>query len=283
MTTARSRGIGAEVRRLRKDAGLRLEELSELCGWSRATFGRIESGDKIPTNTEMAIILGTLGVKGGERKWLLEMTNDAHQTHWWEIGHPGLPAQLISLLESERHATRITDVTLGYVPGLLQTAEYARAVIRNGGLAEEVVDSRVSVRLGRQSILTRSKPVELHALMDEAVLHRPIGGREVMAEQLRHLLRMGERPNVTIQVVPFSVGEHPGLSSNFLLLEFERQRPIVHLEHRRSGIFIEEPRDTSLYQEAASNVVDMALSPADSAELIAARAREMEGRDENRR
>ncbi|MEV6234157.1 helix-turn-helix transcriptional regulator [Saccharopolyspora shandongensis] len=279
MTTARSRGLGAEVRNLRKNAGLRLEELAELCGWSRATFGRIESGDKVPTDTEIAIILGTLGIKGDERKRLLELAHDAHQPNWWEIGYSGLPYQLASLLEFERSATKITDVSLGFVPGLLQTADYARAVIRNGGLSESEVESRVSLRLGRQSILSRSKPVALHALIDESILHRPVAGGPVMAEQLRQVVRMSERPHITVQVVPFAAGEHHGMNGSNLILEFQRQRPIVHLEHRRSGVFIDDPADTFLYIEAASTVEKAALSPTDSADLVLACANALEGHD----
>jgi transcriptional regulator with XRE-family HTH domain len=280
MTTARSRGLGAEVRKLRKNAGLRLEELAELCGWSRATFGRIESGDKVPTDTEIAIVLGTLGVKGNERKRLLELASDAHQTHWWEVGYSELPSQLVSLLEFERTATKITDLALGFIPGLLQTADYARAVIATGGVSECTLESRVSLRLGRQSVLTRKKPVELHALIDESVLHRPVGGGDVMAEQLRHLIRVGQRPHVTIQVVPFSAGEHCGLNGSNMILEFQRQRPIVHLEHRRSAIFVDEPEDTFLFLKAASSVAKAALSSTDSVELISSRTKVMEGRDE---
>lgn len=98
-----------------------------MCGWSRATFGRIESGEKVPTGIEIAIVLGALGIRGSERKHLLELAHDAHRTHWWEVGRPGLPSQLVSLLDFEQRATKITDVALGFVPGLLQTADYARA------------------------------------------------------------------------------------------------------------------------------------------------------------
>ncbi|MDA3630819.1 helix-turn-helix transcriptional regulator [Saccharopolyspora sp. WRP15-2] len=281
MTTARSRGLGAEVRKLRKDAGLKLEELADQCGWSRATFGRIEAGDKILTGTELAIILGTLGIKGNERKRLLELASDAHKTHWWEVGYTELPSQLVSLLEFERTATKITDVALGFVPGLLQTADYARAVISTGGVSEKALESRVSLRLGRQSVLTRKNPVKLHALIDEAVVQRPVGGEAVMAEQLRHLVRVSERPHVTIQVVPFSAGEHCGLNGSNMILEFHRQRPIVHLEHRRSAIFLDDPEDTFLFSKAATSVAEAALSPTASIELISSRAKTLEACDES--
>ncbi|MER7079824.1 helix-turn-helix domain-containing protein [Saccharopolyspora kobensis] len=277
MTTARSRGLGAEVRKLRKDAGLKLEELAELCGWSRATFGRIESGDKVLTGTETAIILGTLGIKGSERKRLLELARDAHQPHWWEVGHSDLPELLVGLLEFERIATQITDVALGFVPGLLQTADYARAVIGAGNVKDDQLESRVSLRLGRQSVLTRQNPVAFNALIDESVLHRPIGGYDVMAEQLRQIVRVSRRPHVSVQVLPFSAGAHVGLNGSHLILEFQRQRPIVHLEHRRSSVFLDAPTETSPFLEAVRSLSDVALTPTESAELITSHAEAMEG------
>lgn len=279
MTTARSRGLGAEVRRLRKDAGLRLEELADRCGWSRATFGRIESGDKIPSSTEIAIILGTLGIKGDERKRILELAKNASEPHWWEIGYPEIPAQLTALLDFERTATKITDVALGFVPGLLQTADYARAVIGAGCRQEDQLESRVSLRLGRQSVLTRNKPATFHALVDESVLHRTVGGPTAMAEQLRNIVRMAQRPHVTVQVLPFSAGAHVGLNGSHMILEFQRQRPIVHLEHRRSGIFLDGPAETSPFLEAVPSLAEAALTPEESVHLIAAHADALEGHD----
>ncbi|WP_093415417.1 helix-turn-helix domain-containing protein [Saccharopolyspora flava] len=276
MTTARARGLGVEIRRLRKDAGLRLEELAEMCGWSRATFGRIETGEKVPTGIEIAIILGALGIRGGERKRLLELAHDAHQKHWWAVSRPGLPSHLISLLEFEQRATKITDISPGFVPGLLQTADYTRAVMRNGGLDEEVVESRASLRMGRQRLLTRAKPVALHALLDESILWRPVGGQRVMAGQLRHIARMSRYDHITVQVVPFSAGVHWALYGSVLIQEFARQRPIVYLEQRRSGLFLDEPEEIYPFLETATSVGEAALCPADSADLILARAEAME-------
>lgn len=247
-----------------------------MCGWSRATFGRIESGEKVPTGIEIAIVLGALGIRGGERKRLLELAHDAHQTHWWEVGRPGLPSQLVSLLDFEQRAAKITDVALGFVPGLLQTADYARAVMRNGVRDEEVVEARVSLRMGRQRVLTRAKPVVLHALLDESILWRPVGGSRVMAAQLRHIARMSRHHHITVQVVPYSAGVHHALHGNSLILEFTRQRPIVYLEQRRSGLFLDAPEEINPFLDAATNVEKKALCPVDSAELILTRAKAME-------
>lgn len=279
MTTARSRGLGAEIRKLRKQADLRLEELAEQCDWSRATLGRIEAGAKVPSETEIAIILGTLGIKGRERTRILELAEDAHKPHWWEVGNPGLPQQLVALLEFERSATEITNVSMGLVPGLLQIADYTRAIMAAGGLKDSEIESRVALRLGRQSVLTGKKPVVFHALIDESILHRPVGGREVMGEQLSHIARMALRPHITVQVIPYKLGAHVGLNGNQLLMKFQRQRTIVYLDHRRAGTFLDDPADTSPFVETMASLAKAAMSPQESANLIAACAEKMEERD----
>lgn len=277
MTTARSRGLGIEVRKLRKNADLRLEELSDRCGWSRATLGRIEAGTRVPTETETAIILGTLGVTGAERERILELAQGADEANWWEVSKEKVPAHLVTLMDFERNATKVTDVALGLVPGLLQIADYTRAVISAGGIRGENLETRVSLRLGRQGILTGTNPVIMHAVLDEAVLHRPVGGIAVMCEQLRHLGRMARKPNITIQVIPFAAGSHTGLNGSQLLLEFQRQRAIVHLEHRRSSVFLDDPAETSRFFESMPSLMELAMSPAESVKFIAARAAELEG------
>lgn len=278
MTTARSRGLGTEIRNLRKAAGLRLEELSERCGWSRATLGRVESGDRMLNETEIAILLGTLGVKGKERARMLELAKDTQQTHWWEV-YSGLPSQLVALLDFERKATKITDVSLTLIPGLLQIADYTRAIMAAGGIRQDEMEPRVALRLGRQSVLTRKDPVELHVILDESVLYRPVGGVQVLTEQLRHIKRMAQREYITVQILPFSIGAHAAMNGSHLILEFRRQRAIVHLEHSSSGVFLDVPAETSRFFEALPTLAKAALSPSDSVELLATRAAELGGQD----
>ncbi|MBA8827035.1 transcriptional regulator with XRE-family HTH domain [Saccharopolyspora lacisalsi] len=276
MSTARARGLGTEIRKLRKGVDLRLEELAKRCGWSRATLGRMESGDKVPTQTEVAIVVATLGITGDERARLLDLAEDADKTRWWEVGYSGMPSQLLALIDFERKAAKITDISLALMPGLLQTADYTRAIIGVGGHEGDDLESRVSLRLGRQSVLTRNEPVEYHAIVDESALYRPVGGKRVLVEQLRHLSRMAERSNVTLQIMPLSIGAHVGLNGNHVLLEFRRQRAIVHLEHRRSSVFLDEPEETSPFFDALPTLAEAALSSDESVNLIAARAQAME-------
>jgi transcriptional regulator with XRE-family HTH domain len=278
MTGARPRGLGAELKRLRKAANLSQPKLAERCGWSHSTISRIETGAKTPSEVEVATVLGVLGVVGDERDQVMHLARNAGQPNWYEVGYPGLPQQLTALLEFERDAQSITDIELVLVPGLLQTAEYTRAVIAAGGVDGNELESRVSVRLGRQSVLTRAQPVQLTALIDESALRRPIGGPKVMAEQLRHLLRMADQPNITIRVLPLDAGEHVGLSGSHWIFEFVRARTIVYLEHRRAGLFLDEPEDVAPYVEAVPTLHRVAMSTEESAELIAQCAQEMEAR-----
>ncbi|WP_243790230.1 helix-turn-helix transcriptional regulator [Saccharopolyspora gloriosae] len=276
MTSVRARGLGAEIRELRKAAGLRLEHLAQRCGWSRATLGRIESGERVPSEAELTALLDTLAVSGSERVRLFELVHAATEARWWEAGYAGMPSALTALIDFERLATRITDMALALVPGLLQTPDYTRAVLSAGGVRDADLESRVALRLGRQGVLTREEPAQLHAYLDESVVHRPVGGHRVMADQLRHLVRMGRRPNVSVRVIPFSAGAYAELNGSQLILEFARQRPVVHLEQRRRGAFLEVPADTAPFLETAARLPSVALDQAESALLITDVAAAME-------
>ncbi|MGI8312342.1 DUF5753 domain-containing protein [Saccharopolyspora hattusasensis] len=175
-----------------------------------------------------------------------------------------------------RAATAITDVAPMVIPGLLQTADYTRAIMVAGEIAPTEIETRVLVRVGRREVFTRRQPANLLALVDETVIRREIGGHYVMIDQLRHLLDISERPNVTLQVMPAGCGWHPGLDGPFMVLESADGLPIVHLENRRAGLFFHEPDDVQAYQLAAEKIRKVALSPAASAELIAGVISELE-------
>ncbi|MFR9731421.1 helix-turn-helix domain-containing protein [Saccharopolyspora sp. MS10] len=276
MTSVRARGLGSEIRELRKTAGLRLEHLAHKCGWSRATLGRIESGERVPSEAELAALLDVLGVAGSERVRLFELVSAASEARWWEAGYAGMPSALTALIDYERLATRITDVALALVPGLLQTPDYTRAVLSAGGIRDADLESRVALRLGRQGVLTRDEPAQLLAYLDESVVHRPVGGNRVMADQLRHLVRMGRRPNVSVRVIPFAAGAYAELNGSQLILEFARQRPVVHLEQRRRGAFLESAAETAPFLEAAARLPVLALDRVESAALLSDVAEAME-------
>lgn len=266
--TAKARGLGAELRELRREAGLTVRALEDRLNFSRSTLSRIERGNKVPTAEDLGALLAIYQVTGHRRAELVRKAQDAEQPNWTEIGHPGIPRQLSALIEFEREATHISMVALNRVPGILQTKSYARAVLCSGGVPNEEVETLASIRIGRQEILTRPDPVELLVVLDEAVLCRTVGGAATMAEQLDHLLAMSRADNVTIHVLPFSLGEHIGQDGSHVLCEFPKAEPIVHLEHRRSGQFLDEPEDTSDFREITGILRRQALDVEASAHLI---------------
>jgi hypothetical protein len=162
------------------------------------------------------------------------------------------------------------------VPGLLQTPEYTKAVMKACGVTDADAQPRVAARLGRQAILARDEPPALHVIVDEGVLRRVLGSRRVMARQLRALLDTAERPNVTLRVVPLGVGGYTGLDGSFALLDFPRNRSVVHLEHKISGLFLEEPEQVAFFRREADRLTGVALSAAESADLVARVATEHE-------
>lgn len=180
--------------------------------------------------------------------------------------------QLDELLVRERDAVAITDVAPLLVPGLLQTSRYARAIMTEGDVPPDQIETRVAVRVGRREALTRRNPAHLLALLGEQVLRQLIGGPDVMAEQLEYLLKVAELPTVDLRIVPTATGWHPGLEGPFVLDEFEDGTAIVHLETRTSGLFLDEEEHVTPYRDAAEKVLRKAMSAAESAELIAREA-----------
>ncbi|MEU4800792.1 helix-turn-helix transcriptional regulator [Actinosynnema sp. NPDC023587] len=276
-SNARARTLGAELRDLRKAKRVSLVELGARVGLDKNTISRNERGERIAGETEVASILGALGVVGAKRRELLHLARETAKSSWLETA-AGLPSQHKALMEYERVATSIVDVTALLVPGLLQTAAYARAVMTEGGVATSEIESLVELRLGRQSVLTRADPVPYLAIIDEFVLLRPVGGRAVMAAQARHLLDVARRPNVTIRVIPRERGYHLGLFGAFIMLESARTTPVVHLEHLRSGVFLYKRQDVRAYEDIKPALMAATVGPEDSVGLIARCAEEMEGR-----
>jgi hypothetical protein len=235
----------------------------------------METGQQGIKVEDVSALLVVYGVTGPERKRLIGMAERVKDTGWWEV-IGGLPAESRTLIRLEAEATSIVNWQPLLVPGLLQTPDYVRALMRGGGVPEADAQGRVAARLGRQAILTRDEPPELEVLLDEMVLRRVLGGHRVMARQLRHLIEAAERPNVTLRVVPFGVGAHTGLDGPIVLLAFARNRPVVHLEHKLSGLFLDEPKQVGFFRREADRLAEVALSPAESVDLVARVATEHE-------
>lgn len=263
---AKARGLGAELADLRQQAGMTLREVAERLGWSAPTLCRIENGTRDTTPEEVAALLVIYKITGARNDRLVELARTIDQPGWWETSASGLPGQLTALCAFEAEATKITDVCMILIPGLLQTAEYARAVMEATGV--DSIDDRVAVRLGRQGILSRRQPPEFHVIMDEAVLRRPLGGVEVMAAQIRHLLQQTAKPNVTIQVLR-RAGHH-ALNGSYYTLEFPPPaQPFVLLEHFNSSSFVDDADVVRAFQATTDMLTHEALDPTRTQEFLA--------------
>jgi len=262
--TAKARTLGAALKRAREQADVGLRELERRTAGAikNSTWSRVESGERLPQPEQVIRVLDELDVTGALRQEILAVMDAEDTGHsWLPVGVPEPRAHLAAMLEFERTTKRITQVAMTVVPGLLQTAEYARAVIRAEAPAADV-EPRVAVRVGRREILNRRNPVQMTALIGEAAITANVGGREAMDDQLRHLLTMAEKPNIDLRIVPGGIGYHPGMVKPlFSLFDFESASPILHIEVGEAGLYLHEEADVEGYRDAARKVLDVALTP----------------------
>ncbi|MCU1680918.1 MAG: Transcriptional regulator, contains XRE-family domain [Amycolatopsis sp.] len=269
-TTPKSRALGAELRKAREAVdGLSVRAMALRLGYAHPTVSRWETGDRTPSEADVAAFLTVADAPVDVRQALVEMSRDTDAAHWLSVGMPEQQGQLSALLEIERTAQTIVAVSPLLIPGLLQAGPYARAVMIAAEVPREEIDLKVAVRVGRRESITRKEPVELRAFLWEPVLLELIGGEEVMLEQLAFLLEMGERSNVELRVIPTRTTWHPGLEGPFSIAQFADRGSIVHLENKISGLFLHEPNEVGPYERALNRVEEVAMSPTDTAELIA--------------
>lgn len=268
-TTPKARALGAELRQARERTNLSKRELARRLEINHSNLSRIESGERPPRPEVVASILTALGINGAAQESILELSRDTGGSYWISVGMPEQELQLAALLDFERTAQHITDVSPLLIPGLLQTSDYVRAIMTTAGRPAHDVHTRATLRTGRREILTRKKPVDFTSFIGEPALHQCIVEGEAMAEQLRHVLTFAALDHVTVQVIPGETAWHPGLEGAFSLLDFTAADPIVHLETRRSGLFLGEENDVAAYRAAVDKVWEVAMSPEESARLIA--------------
>ncbi|MGW1677525.1 helix-turn-helix domain-containing protein [Saccharopolyspora sp. NPDC002376] len=270
----RLRALGAELREYREQAGLTVREVAQKLGGHHSKYARIETGERAASPEEVAAMLATYGVSEEERERLADMARD-DRADWLSTSKTGVRKELTTLIEFERTATRITDVATGVIPGLLQTSEYARAIMH--GLPPNEVETMVLMRVGRREILTSKNAPEFVAFIAEAALNERIGGAEVMAEQLRHLVKMADWSTVEIRVLPAGAERwHPAHMGAFIVFEFPKATPIVHLEHYRSSVSLHNVGIARAYLEAITGLRELAMSPHDSVRFIAECADKLE-------
>lgn len=262
------RELGAEIKALRESAGRTLRDLAEQLGpgYSNPKLSLWENGHRLPSTEDLETVIDALNATDEQRELILGMRRAADDVPGRiSYGAPQIGEHLAQLIEYERTATRIVDVAPLVLPGLLQIAEYSRAIMDN--LPDGEI--RTALRAGRRDILTRRSPVELLALIDTEVLVRPIAPQDVMLDQLHHLLDMGRRPNITIQLVSSTrPGYNPLLGGQFKLIEFLQGRPMVQVEHYRSSLFLRQERDVRDFLEAIEEIQKAAMTPAETAGVI---------------
>jgi transcriptional regulator with XRE-family HTH domain len=272
--TVRRRRLGSELRRLRESQSMKLEEVADRLGLAPSTLSRIETG-KAPTRTAyLNSMLELYGVNDpSQRQVLRDMAREGHRKGWWAVWDGVLPTGfgIYVGLEAEASSLRVYEAQV--VHGLLQTEAYARAVmstVRRRQTPEEI-EMLVKLRMQRQDVLHRVDPLELWFILDEAVLRRMVGTSQLMREQLDHLYAASQWPNVTLQVLAFGSGLHPGLGGSFAIIEFpERYDPdVVYTEGVTGQAYIEErDREVRGRAEAFDLLRASALPPAESARLI---------------
>lgn len=264
----RAKGLGAELRKHRESLGWSTRKMVAELEISRATYNRIELGYRDVSPEDLSAMLLVLGVKGPARERLLMLAREEASRSWLETGD-GVPQQVRSLASYESDGRQIIDVAMILIPGLLQTPDYARATLAAGGATVTDPDSLIATRLGRQMVLSRPAPPEYTVLLDESVIVRPMGGYGVLVEQLRHVMKMAEKPHITVQVLPHSLGGHQGCDGPYTLLQFERRSPVVYIEAKRSGIFLEDVNDVEPFVVASKELAGQALGPEESRVFIA--------------
>jgi transcriptional regulator with XRE-family HTH domain len=271
------RQLGVELRRLRDRAQRTVADVAGELGWSESKLSRIETASTGIRNPDLERLLTLYGVADKERTKLLALSGQARQRAWWEAYGDVLPNAYETYIGFEAEASAIFTYEAQVVPGLLQTSEYANAVIHADAIYDnpDVVGQRVAVRKARQAVLTRDPPPTLWAILDEAVLRRPIGGPDVLRRQMLRLVEASGRPTVTIQVLPFSVGAHRALAGSFIILEFPAapDPPLVYSEGMTGGVFRSKSEEVNSYRMSFAALRGAALPPDESVELIAAAAR----------
>lgn len=263
--TLRRRELGAILRALRNERGLTVEQVAGELLCSPSKVSRMETGQRGATPRDIRDLCDLYGVtESGERDRLMTLAREGKQQDW--LQNFALPHR--AYVGLEQGATSLRNFQSAVVPGILQVPDYTRALHRAGipQLDGDSIEERVEERYTRQQILTGENAPQVEIILDEAVIHRPLGGPLVMREQLNHIIKTLEWPNVSVRVVPYNVGAHPALESNFTILSFNGQTPtIIHAEGLVGQIYLERQQDVERYQNVFDLLRTMALSPKDTA------------------
>ncbi|MFD9813703.1 helix-turn-helix domain-containing protein [Streptomyces sp. NPDC059080] len=278
-STVPRRQLGRNLRDLRNRARLTVRAAAKKLEWSEAKMWRIETGQTPLRSLDVQAMCSVYGAPTGLTEALMGLAKETKARGWWHAYGDVIPEGFDIYVGLEEAASSLSSYESDVVPGLLQTEGYAREVTRTHvrGIDEEDLDGRVRLRIERQTLLTRvTDPPTLRVVLSEAVLRRPIGGRDVMAEQLEHLVEVSELPNVSIRVVPFAAGMHDGVVTGpFVILRFplngdgiDTEPPTVYADGYTGGLYLDKPKEVEQYDMAFQGIWETSLDEQASRRLI---------------
>ena len=257
-------------------------DVATALGWSESKLSRIETAHTGINEADLDRLLSSYGVSVEDRDRLRDLAGRGRERVWWTQYRSSVPDPYDEYVALEAEAVGISEWEAQVVPGLLQTVDYARAVIEVGADIgdTETMQRRLALRMARQAVLHREPPPVLQIVLDEAVLHREVGGPAVLCRQLRRLVEASLRPGVELLILPFSAGAHAGQTESFMVLEFAAatRAPIVHIEGLTGGLFRVKPEEVDVYQDALDDLRERALSPEVSRTVITRREESLQCR-----
>jgi hypothetical protein len=272
--------LGAHLRRLRERVSISREDAGYHIRASGSKISRMELGRVSFKERDVIDLLMFYGVDDSEeRDSLIQLTREANATPWWQKYQDATPDWFNLYVGLEEAAQLIRVYEVQFVPGLLQTEDYARAVVMQGapGLEPDEVERRVALRLGRQKLLTKDSPPRLWAIVDEAALRRPMGGKDVLAGQIQRLMDLVSEPNITLQVMPFKYGGHAAEGGAFHIMRFpEADLPdMVYVEYLTGALYIEKPEEVERYAAVMERLSVAGTSPERTREILAGLLKEI--------
>lgn len=279
--TVLKRYVALELRKLREGAGITRAQSAEHLHCVVSAITHLEIMRNLPRPLELRALLELYGVPERTDDFQQLVTAARKGKDWWEPFGDAAPKWLDLLLGMEASAAQIDSYDAMTIPGLFQTHRYARALVRSGEpeLPDADVEARVELRLARQQVLTREpEPPTVWTVLDESALLRTTGDEKVMREQMTQLLKLGDLPNVTIQVLPLAAGMHPGMNGTFMVLTFPPELAgdpgVAYTESRIGGIYYEDAAEIMRYRDTMTRVQLTARSPEESREVIARHSKE---------
>lgn len=273
--TVRRWELGQSLRRMREHAGLKIEEVAEQLGCSPSKISRLETASRGALPRDVRDLCRLYGADHDSEARLLELTRESRQPAWWQA-YDEVASRGATYLGLEEAASSITSYQTIRIPGLLQVPEYSRAYMRGviPTLSDDAVEQFVDSRRERQRLLDRDPRLDYWVILDEAVLHREVGGRAVMQAQLEHLLQLARRQRITLQIVPFSAGAHAGMEGSFTLLRFpaDSMADLIYVESRSGQFFLSRESELLVYRDVLDHLRATADSLSRSLDLVQAAA-----------